>query len=160
MTSAGCFAVVTGGGTAGHVLPALAVAEALVAAGHEPSTIHYVGSERGIERRLLPATPFPPTFFDVVGFQRRLDRRNLGFVPKMVSATRSMTRAFRGDRPRVVVSVGGYASMPSVFAARRLGIPVVVVSYDRTPGRASRLAARRAAACAVAFEDRRSRVPN
>ena len=50
------------------------------------------------------------------------------------------------------MSVGGYASMPAVFAARRLDIPVVVVSYDRTPGRASRLAARRAAACAVAFE--------
>ena len=148
----GCFAVVTGGGTAGHVLPAIAVAEALVAAGHDPSTIRYVGAERGIERRLLPDTPFPHTFVDVVGFQRRLDRRNLGFVPKMTSATRAMIRAFREDRPRVVVSVGGYASMPSVFAADRLGIPIVVVSYDRTPGRASRLAARRAAACAVAFE--------
>ena len=148
----GCFAVVTGGGTAGHVLPAIAVAESLVAAGHDPSTIHYVGSTRGIERRLLPDTPFPHTFVDVVGFQRRLDRRNLGFVPKMTSATRSMIRAFRDDRPRVVVSVGGYASMPSVFAADRLDIPIVVVSYDRTPGRASRLAARRAAACAVAFE--------
>ena len=49
------------------------------------------------------------------------------------------------------MSVGGYASMPAVFAARRLRIPIVVVSYDRTPGRASRLAARRAAAWAVAF---------
>ena len=148
----GCFAVVTGGGTAGHVLPAIAVAEALVASGHDPATIRYVGSERGIERRLLPDTPFPHTFCDVVGFQRRLDRRNLGFVPKMASATRSMIRAFRDDRPSVVVSVGGYASMPSVFAAERLDVPIVVVSYDRTPGRASRLAARRAAACAVAFE--------
>jgi UDP-N-acetylglucosamine--N-acetylmuramyl-(pentapeptide) pyrophosphoryl-undecaprenol N-acetylglucosamine transferase len=148
----GCFAVVAGGGTAGHVLPAIAVAEALVAAGHDPSTIHYVGSARGIERQLLPDTPFPHTFYDVVGFQRRFDRRNLGFVPKMTSATRAMIRAFRDDAPRVVVSVGGYASMPAVFAAERLDIPIVVVSYDRTPGRASRLAARRAAACAVAFE--------
>ena len=118
----GCFAVVTGGGTAGHVLPAIAVAEALVASGHDPATIRYVGSERGIERRLLPDTPFPSTFCDVVGFQRRLDRRNFGFVPKMMAATRSMIRAFRDDRPGVVVSVGGYASMPSVFAAERLGI--------------------------------------
>lgn len=148
----GCFAVVTGGGTAGHVLPAIAVAEALVASGHDPSTIRYVGSERGIERRLLPDTPFPATFCDVVGFQRRLDRRNVAFVPKMTAAARSMIRAFRAERPGVVVSVGGYASMPSVFAAERLGIPIVVVSYDRTPGRASRLAARRATACAVAFE--------
>jgi UDP-N-acetylglucosamine--N-acetylmuramyl-(pentapeptide) pyrophosphoryl-undecaprenol N-acetylglucosamine transferase len=146
-----CFAVVAGGGTAGHVLPALAVADALVAAGHAPESIRYVGSRRGIETRLLPDTPYPYTFLDVVGFQRRLDRRNLGFVPKMVAATRQMTAIMRKQRPSVVVSVGGYASMPAVFAARRLRVPVVVVSYDRTPGRASKLTARWAAACAVAF---------
>lgn len=147
------FAVVTGGGTAGHVLPALAVAEALVANGHDPSTILYVGCERGFETRLLPATPFRHVFYDVVGFQRSLSRRNLGFVPKMVRATRQAIKRFRTDRPKVVVSVGGYASMPSVFAARRLKIPIVVVSYDRIPGRASQLSARKAVACAVAFEN-------
>jgi UDP-N-acetylglucosamine--N-acetylmuramyl-(pentapeptide) pyrophosphoryl-undecaprenol N-acetylglucosamine transferase len=147
------YAVVTGGGTAGHVLPAIAVAEALVANGHDASQIHYVGATRGIETRLLPATPFPHTFFDVVGFQRSISRRNLGFVPKMWKSRRAAIELFRRLEPRVVVSVGGYASMPAVFAARRLGVPVVVVSYDRFPGRASSLASRRAAACAVAFED-------
>ena len=147
------YAVVAGGGTSGHVLPALAVADALVAAGHDASTIRYVGAERGVETRLLPETPYPHTFLDVVGAQRRLTRANLGFVPKMLRSTRVATRLLREWRPQVVVSVGGYASMPAVFAARRLGVPVVVVSYDRTPGRASRMAARSAAACAVAFEN-------
>ncbi len=147
------FAVVTGGGTSGHVLPALAVADALVATGHAPTSIRYVGARRGIETRLLPDTPYPSTFLDVVGFQRRLTRQNLGFVPKMLRSTREATALLRAWSPAVVVSVGGYASMPAVFAAGRLGVPVVVVSYDRTPGRASRLAARRAAACAVAFEN-------
>jgi UDP-N-acetylglucosamine--N-acetylmuramyl-(pentapeptide) pyrophosphoryl-undecaprenol N-acetylglucosamine transferase len=146
------YAVVTGGGTSGHVLPALAVADALVAAGHDSGSIRYVGAERGVETRLLPQSPYPHVFLDVVGVQRRLTRANLGFVPKMVRSTRIAIRLLRDWKPRVVVSVGGYASMPSVFAARRLGIPVVVVSYDRTPGRASRLAARSAAACAVAFD--------
>jgi UDP-N-acetylglucosamine:LPS N-acetylglucosamine transferase len=151
-TDAPVHAVVTGGGTSGHVLPALAVADALVAAGHDPSTIRYVGARRGIETRLLPDTPYAATFLDVVGFQRRLTRHNLGFVPKMVRATGAATALLRSWAPGVVVSVGGYASMPAVFAARRLGIPIVVVSYDRTPGRASRLAARWATACAVAFD--------
>jgi UDP-N-acetylglucosamine:LPS N-acetylglucosamine transferase len=146
------FAVVTGGGTAGHVLPALAVAEALVDAGRSPDEILYVGCQRGIETQMLPRTPFRSTMYDVVGFQRSLSRRNIGFLPKMIRSTRRAVRDFRRDRPAVVVSVGGYASMPAVFAARRLRIPVVVVSYDRTPGRASRLAAKRAVACAVAFE--------
>ncbi len=147
------YAVVTGGGTSGHVLPALAVADALVDAGHDASRIRYVGAERGVETRLLPDTPYPHTFLDVVGVQRRLTRANLGFVHKMLRSTRTAIRLLREWQPRVVVSVGGYASMPAVFAARRLGIPVVVVSYDRTPGRASRLSARSAAVCAVAFEN-------
>jgi len=112
-----------------------------------------MGAERGIETRMLPETPYEATFLDVVGLQRSMSRRNLGFVPKMAKSTRVAVRIFRNDRPKVVVSVGGYASMPAVFAARRLGIPVVVVSYDRTPGRASRLSARSAAACAVAFDN-------
>lgn len=152
------FAVVTGGGTAGHVLPALAVAEGLVAAGHRPESIHYLGARRGIETRLLPPTPFPHDFFDVVGFQRSFTYRNLAFLPKMWRARRAAIAMFRRLRPQVVVSVGGYASMPAVFAARRLGIPVVVVSFDRLPGRASRMAARHAAACAVAFAN--SPLPN
>ncbi len=147
------FAVVTGGGTAGHVLPALAVAEALVARGHDPATITYVGCPRGMETRLLPGTVFPYRLYDVVGLQRSLSRRNLGFVPKLFGSTRRAIADLRANRPAVVVSVGGYASMPSVFAAWRLKIPIVVVSYDRTPGRASRLSAKRAAACAVAFEN-------
>ena len=148
----------TGGGTAGHVLPALAVAGALTAAGHAPETIHYVGCTRGIETRLLPETEYPHTFFDVVGFQRSLSRRNLAFVPKMWRARREAIALLRALEPKVVVSVGGYASMPAVFAARKLGVPVVVVSYDFVPGRASQLSARSAAACAVAFDD--SPLPN
>lgn len=147
------FAVVTGGGTAGHVLPALAVADALIVEGRRPAEIHYVGCTRGIETRLLPATGYPHTFFDVVGFQRSLSTRNLAFLPKMLRARRAATALLADLQPAVVVSVGGYASLPAVFAARKLDIPIVVVSYDRRPGRASRLAARRAAASAVAFEN-------
>lgn len=156
------FAVVAGGGTAGHVLPALAVAEALVARGRRPEAIHYVGARRGVETSMLPETPFPHTFLDVDGLQRSFSRsdlrRNAAFLPKMIGSTRRAAALLRRVRPRVVVSVGGYGSMPPVFAARALGIPIVVVSYDRTPGRASRLTARWAAANAVAFEG--SSLPN
>ena len=140
------------------MLPALAVADALVAAGHEADTIHYVGCTRGVETRLLPDTPYPHTFLDVVGFQRSLSRRNLGFVPKMWRARRDAVALLRKLEPKVVVSVGGYASMPAVFAARRSGSPSSSCRTTSYPGRASRLAARSAAACAVAFED--SPLPN
>jgi UDP-N-acetylglucosamine--N-acetylmuramyl-(pentapeptide) pyrophosphoryl-undecaprenol N-acetylglucosamine transferase len=146
------FAVITGGGTAGHVLPALGIAEALQDAGHPATSIYYVGAQRGIETDLVPRSPYPHTFLDVVGFQRSLSRRNLGFAPKLVKATRQALKLLRRLRPNVVVSVGGYASMPAVLAAKRLRIPVVVVSFDRRPGWASVVSSRFAAACAVAFE--------
>ena len=151
------YAVITGGGTAGHVLPAVAIAEALVDAGRAAEEIHYVGARRGIETTLLPRTPFPHTFLDVVGLQRELNaanvRRNAALLPKLAAATRQARTLLRRLQPHVVVSVGGYASLPTVVAARRLGVPVVVVSYDRRPGRASQLTARIAAASAVAFAD-------
>lgn len=145
------FAVVTGGGTAGHVFPAMAVADSLVANGRERAVIHYVGTERGVETTLVPATGYPCTFLDVVGLQRSFTWRNAAFVPKLVSAALQARRLLRRLDPRVVVTVGGYGAMPAVFAARSLRIPIVVVSYDRRPGRANALAARFATACAVAF---------
>ena len=158
MTSASTFAVVTGGGTSGHVLPALAIADALIAAGHDKTTLHYVGTQRGLETRLLPPTGVAHTFLDVVGLQRSLSRRNLAFAPKMVCAVRSATTLLRTLRPQVVVNVGGYGSFPATWAARRLKIPYVIVSYDRRPGLVSKLMAGRATACAVAFEG--STLPN
>lgn len=146
------FAVVTGGGTSGHVLPALAIADALVAAGHQAGSIHYVGTQRGIETRLLPATGHPYTFLDVVGLQRSFSRRNVSFGPKMLRAVRDAKTLLRDLCPEVVVNVGGYGSFPATWAALRLKIPYVVVSYDRRPGLVSKLLATKAAACAVAFE--------
>ena len=149
--TAPCWAVVTGGGTSGHVLPALAIMDRLVAAGHQPGTLHYVGSRRGIEVRLVGPRGYATALLDVVGLQRSLHPRNLAFVPKMLWATWKAWRLLGRLRPRVVVNVGGYASMPATFAARLRRCPVVVVSYDQRPGLASRVASRFAAAVAAAF---------
>jgi len=144
-------AVVTGGGTSGHVLAALAVADALVARGHDKSSIHYVGTTHGVEQRLLPPTGYAHTFLDVVGLQRSLTLRNLAFFPKLVRSTWRARALIRELSPEVVVNVGGYASFPATFAAMLRRVPFDVVSYDRRPGLVSKLMARRAAACAVAF---------
>ncbi len=146
------FAVVTGGGTSGHVLAAVAVADALVARGHDHDTIHFVGTTRGVERRLLPPTGYDHTLLDVVGLQRSLSIRNLAFAPKLLRSTWQALRLIRRLQPKVIVNVGGYASFPATAAGKLCRIPIVVVSYDIRPGLVSKLMARGAAACAVAFE--------
>lgn len=152
-----CFAVIAGGGTSGHVLPAMAIAESLVDSGHDPSQLVYFGSRRGVETTLVPPSGLGHEFFDVVGLKRELSLRalinNLTFVPRLLRARRQAIRYFRAHRPRVVVSVGGYASLPAVLAARSCGVPIVVVSYDRRPGRSSQWSARWAARSAVAYPE-------
>lgn len=149
--------VLAGGGTSGHVLPALAIAESLVDLGVPTNDMLYVGATRGIENRLVPESGLRLETLDVTGLQRSFSPknvlRNLGFLPRLVRARRHARTLLRDFRADVVVSVGGYASLPAVLAARSLGVPIVVVSYDRRPGRSSEISARWATRCAVAFPD-------
>ena len=151
------FAVIAGGGTAGHVIPALAVAEQLVDRGRSPRSVAFVASRRPVDAALLEPTEHPRLLLEVDGLQRSLSPRavwrSLLAAPKLVVTTALATRQLRLWRPRVVVSVGGFASEPAVRAARALRVPVVVVSYDRVPGLATRRQAKHAAAVAVAFAD-------
>ncbi|HEX9258354.1 MAG TPA: undecaprenyldiphospho-muramoylpentapeptide beta-N-acetylglucosaminyltransferase [Acidimicrobiales bacterium] len=146
------FAVIAGGGTAGHVLPGLAVAEALQDRGHDAATLHYVGATRGMEATLVPPAGLPLTLLAVSGFPRRLNLELVRASGRLLGGIVAAWRVLRRLRPRVVVSVGGYASLPAVVVAVLTRVPIVVVSYDARPGRASMLAARFAKACAVAFE--------
>lgn len=150
------FAIVTGGGTSGHVIPAMAVLEALVDAGHDPSELAYVGSRRGVESSMVPALGVRCAFLPVSGLQRSVSPRSLlanaVFPFRLLAATRGARRLLREWSPRVVVSVGGYASEPAARAAVAAGVPLVCISYDMVPGLATRRQARRAVACAVAFE--------
>ena len=151
------FAVVTGGGTTGHVNPAIAILELLTEAGHDPSTLHYVGSDRGVEVKLIASTPYRSTMLTVRGLRRSLSPRgilhNLQMVPTMLAANRRARGLLSELKPQVVVSVGGYASVPICRAARRLGIRVVTCSYDRMPGLATRAQSAYAEVCAVAYAD-------
>jgi UDP-N-acetylglucosamine--N-acetylmuramyl-(pentapeptide) pyrophosphoryl-undecaprenol N-acetylglucosamine transferase len=145
------FAIVTGGGTAGHVLPALAIADALVAAGHPRSAIHYAGAERGIEARLVPPTGYPMTLLPGRGIQRRLTLANVGAIAGLLRGAARAIGLLGRLRPAVVIAVGGYASAAVGLAAVVRRIPLVVAEQNQVPGAANRLLARFARASAVSF---------
>lgn len=151
------YAVVTGGGTSGHVIPAMAILEGLLEAGHTANELRYVGSRRGIERSLMVSTDVAGEYLPISGLQRSLSPRGIArnlALPFRLVRSRLMARALiKRWQPRVVVSVGGYASEPMSAAAIAAGVPLVCVSYDRTPGLATRKQARHATVSAVAFED-------
>lgn len=150
---ADAWAIIAGGGTAGHVTPGLSIAREIQRRGVPANQIRWVGSERGIEARLVPEAGFPLDLLPGRGIQRRLTFANVGAI---IGLIRAMFQAFvlvRRARPAVVVGLGGYASVPCVLAAVVWRVPIVVAEQNAVPGAANRLAARFAKACALSFPE-------
>ncbi len=142
--------LIAGGGTGGHIIPALAIADELRA--HHAAEILFVGTPRGLESRLVPQAGYP------------LELIRVGQLNKVTLATRLRTlvdlplgvfqciRLLRQYRPDVVIGVGGYASGPVMGAAILLGIPTLAFEPNAVPGLANRLIGARVKAAAVNFE--------
>ncbi len=145
------FALIAGGGTGGHVYPALALAQALVARGHARGSIRFVGAARGIEGTEVPRAGFEIDLLPGRGFQRRVTRETFAAGWEAARALAAARMLVRRHRPRVVVGVGGYASVPGTVAARLAGVPVVVHEQNAAPGLANRLAVRLGATAAVSL---------
>ncbi|KJL36946.1 MULTISPECIES: UDP-N-acetylglucosamine--N-acetylmuramyl-(pentapeptide) pyrophosphoryl-undecaprenol N-acetylglucosamine transferase [Microbacterium] len=143
--------LLAGGGTAGHVNPLLAVADALRAREPEASVL-VLGTREGLEARLVPLRGYELLFIDKVPFPRRPDRAALAFPRRFARAVRAVRRDIRERGVDVVVGFGGYAAAPAYVAARREHVPFVVHEANAKPGLANVLGARRAAAVGVAFE--------
>ncbi len=150
------YAVVAGGGTAGHLQPALAIAEALVARGHDRASIEFLGSERGQDAATLSGRGFAVTLLPGRGIVRSLAPRALARNARstyelVVAVVRGVGVVGRA-RPRVVVAVGGYASLAGAVGALVHRVPLVLVNVDAVPGAANRLFGRFARASAVGWE--------
>jgi undecaprenyldiphospho-muramoylpentapeptide beta-N-acetylglucosaminyltransferase len=145
--------VITGGGTAGHTNPGIAVAEALVALGLDPSEVHFVGGRRGNESTLVPAAGFSIDLLPGRGIQRRLSPASLGAVLALVAGfVKGFWHVLR-HRPRAVLCLGGYAAAAVSLAAVVLRVPVVVTEQNARSSAVNRLVGRWARACALPFPD-------
>ena len=147
--------VLAGGGTAGHVFPALALADRLTARYH--ANVSFIGSPTGQEADLVPAAGFAFHAVDATPLVREVSIR-------AVKAPFVALRSLRACRPLVagadtVVGMGGYVSAPAVLAAGRAHVPIVLHEQNAIPGLVNRLLARRAREIGVAFSDARARFP-
>lgn len=147
--------LIAAGGTAGHVFPALAVAERLT---EEPGVqVTFVGTAGGQEARLVPGAGFPFTTVDARPLPRRPSPAALvalAAAARAVSASRALVR-----EADVVVGMGGYVSLPVGLAARSLGRPLVLHEQNAVPGLANRVLARRATAVCLSFEEAAAKLP-
>jgi undecaprenyldiphospho-muramoylpentapeptide beta-N-acetylglucosaminyltransferase len=148
----GLFCLIAGGGTGGHVIPAVTVGRALVARGHDPDTIHFVASTQPGDTQTITAAGFAePTQLPGRGIQRRLTFANVSALFGLVRALFQAVGLVRRRRPRVVLAVGGYASVACALAAVVWRVPLIVAEQNARAGAANRVTGRFAKACAVAF---------
>ncbi len=142
--------VIAGGGTGGHVMPGLAVARELRAAG---AAVTFVGTARGLEAKLAPAAGFELRLIRIGGLKSGSAGRRLGALAQLPRAIGESVGILRAAGAQAVLGIGGYASGPALAAAALLRIPCVVLEVNARSGLANRLAARWVRAAAVNFPE-------
>jgi UDP-N-acetylglucosamine--N-acetylmuramyl-(pentapeptide) pyrophosphoryl-undecaprenol N-acetylglucosamine transferase len=142
-----------GGGTGGHIYPAIAIAERIIKL-ERGAKVHFFCSARDIDSQILSQTGFEYTSLPVCSFSARPDKL-IGFCTSFVESFRIAKRAFVENKNAVVIGVGGFVSAPVCFAAHKLKVPIVLLNVDIVPGRANKIIARWADKIFVQFEDTR-----
>jgi len=143
--------IISGGGTGGHVFPAIAIADAIKEK-RPAADILFVGARGKLEMEKVPNAGYPIEGLWISGFHRTLTWRNLTFPVKLVGSLLKSARLIRRFRPDAAVGVGGYASGPLLAAATRMGVPALLQEQNSFPGITNKLLAGRAQRICVAYE--------
>lgn len=143
--------IISGGGTGGHIFPALSIAQSIRAI-RPDAEILFVGAEGKMEMEKVPAAGFPIKGLPVAGLQRRFTLKNLALPFKIIRSIRMAGRIIREFKPDVAVGVGGYASAPLLWCASRRGIPTLIQEQNSFAGLANRILGRSAACICTAYE--------
>ena len=144
--------LISGGGTGGHIYPALAIANAWMDK-HPDSEILFVGAQGKMEMQKVPEAGYSIKGLPVAGLQRKLTLANLSFPIKLWRSLRMASKIVKEFQPQLVVGVGGYASGPVLYAAQNKGIPTLLQEQNSYAGLTNKLLAKKAAKICVAYPD-------
>ena len=144
--------LISGGGTGGHIYPALAIANAWMDK-HPDSEILFVGAQGKMEMQKVPEAGYSIKGLPVAGLQRKLTLANLSFPIKLWRSLRMASKIVKEFQPQVVVGVGGYASGPVLYAAQNKGIPTLLQEQNSYAGLTNKLLAKKAAKICVAYPE-------
>jgi UDP-N-acetylglucosamine--N-acetylmuramyl-(pentapeptide) pyrophosphoryl-undecaprenol N-acetylglucosamine transferase len=144
--------IIAGGGTGGHLFPGIAVAEEFLS--RDPANeVLFVGTERGIEARAVPAAGYPLELISAAGIRGKGTLSQLKGVAMMMYGYAQSRKILKRFRPDMVLGVGGYASLPMVLAARGMRIPRFIHEQNAIPGQTNRLLARFASRAFITLEE-------
>jgi len=144
--------IVSGGGTGGHIFPAVSIANALKE-NYPEIEILFIGAEGKMEMEKVPAAGYKIIGLPVVGMQRKLSPSMITFVFKVLKSLRLAKKIIKDFNPNVVVGVGGYASGPALRAASSLKIPCLIQEQNSYPGVTNKILAKKVAKICVAYDN-------
>jgi len=143
--------IVSGGGTGGHIYPAISIANALKAK-QSDIEILFVGAEGKMEMEKVPAAGYRIMGLPIRGLQRNFSKENLKFFSRLFKSLRKAKTIIKDFKPHAVVGVGGYASGPLLHAANKMGIPSLIQEQNSYAGITNKLLAKKANKICVAYE--------
>lgn len=150
--------LIAGGGTGGHVFPAISIAEEILRR-NSGSEVMFVGTEQGIEKRILPEKGYRVEFIKSRGIVGKSFSQKVTAVVSILGAMLSSLRILRDFRPDVVIGVGGYASGPTLLCASMSSIPTAVCEQNSVPGLANRILSKFVDRIFITFEESKERFP-
>ena len=150
--------LVTGGGTGGHIYPALAIVRALKQIDDNLEVL-YIGTERGLEREIVEREGIPFKHIEVAGFRRSLSLENVKTVVKFLRSLKIAKKYIKEFNPDVVVGTGGYVCGPIVFTAAMLKKPTLIHEQNSLPGVTNKFLAKFVDKVAICFEEARTYFP-
>ena len=143
--------IVSGGGTGGHIFPAVSIANAIKSQ-HPEAEILFVGAEGRMEMQRVPAAGYPIKALPICGFDRKHLLKNIAVLFKIWKSRRMARKIIRDFRPMAAVGVGGYASGPTLNMAEAMGIPTLIQEQNSYAGVTNKLLAKRADKICVAYD--------
>ena len=144
-------AIISGGGTGGHIFPALSIANKLKELNPE-TEILFVGAEGRMEMERVPAAGYKIVGLPVAGLQRKLTLSNLALPFKVIKSIRMAKKVIREFKPDIAIGVGGYASAPLLWAAGKLGVPTLIQEQNGFAGLTNKILGKKAKCICVAYE--------
>ncbi|MDR2010137.1 MAG: undecaprenyldiphospho-muramoylpentapeptide beta-N-acetylglucosaminyltransferase [Bacteroidales bacterium] len=144
--------IISGGGTGGHIFPAVSIANALKKL-YPDVEILFIGAEGRMEMEKVPAAGYKIVGLPVIGMKRKLSKESFTFIFKLMKSLRKAKRIIKEFNPDVVVGVGGYASGPALRAACNLNIPCLIQEQNSFPGITNKLLAKKSAKICVAYDN-------
>ncbi len=151
--------LLAGGGTAGHINPALAIAGEIKKNNPEAQFL-FIGTKKGLESNLVPEAGYDIEFIEVAGFKRSLSPKNLLVAIKAAGAVAKARIIIRKFKPDVAIGTGGYVSGPAMYSANLCKVPVMVHEQNVFPGATNRMVNSFAAVTAISFEDSKKHFKN